>query len=379
MPLSPAALEPLLHLALVPGIGPQRLATLIRRFGSAERALAAPARDLASLPGMGAAAARGIREAGCPAARQRLRRALAALRRVGAEVVTPEEAAYPEAFRLVPDAPYLLYAAGDLETLARPGVAVVGTRAPTEYGRAAAASLSAGLARAGYSIVSGMARGIDTAAHRAALEAGAPTVGILGHGIEQIYPAESRRLFERMRERGLLLTEFPPGERPRAGNFPRRNRLIAALSQGVLVVEMGLKSGAQHTVGYALEQGREVFAVPGPISAGTSAGTNQLIKEGARVVTSVDDILEELRGVGTAPPRPSLRPPEPAPPVLVLLSPPEESVLRALDHEPRHVDEMASACGLSPGTLLAALLELELKGIAEALPGKRYRRVGGQS
>lgn len=375
MPLSPGALEPLLLLALVPGVGPQRLAGLIRRFGSAERVLAAPAREVELLPGMGPAVARGIRAAAGPAGRERLRAAQEALRRAGAVVVTPDEVAYPDAFRLLPDAPFLLYAAGDLGALLRPGVAVVGTRSPTAYGRGAAASLSAGLAGAGYVVVSGMARGIDTEAHRAALDAGAPSVGVLGHGIEQVYPAESWRLFERMRESGLLITEFPPGERPRAGNFPRRNRLIAALSQGVLVVEMGLRSGAQHTVGYALEQGREVFAVPGPIGAETSAGTNQLIKDGARVVTSVEDVLEELRGVGASrrdPPtlRRDLEPPE-----LPLLSDPEERVLRALGPDPVHVDELNDAAGLPPGGLLAVLLELELKGVAEAMPGKRFRRV----
>lgn len=373
MPLSPGALEPLLRLALVPGIGPQRLAGLIRHFGSAERVLAARPREVELLPGMGAPLARRVREASLPAARAGVRTALERLRGAEAVVLTPDEVAYPESFRLVPDAPYLLYAAGDLSMLGRPGVAVVGTRSPTEYGRAAAAALSGGLARAGFAIVSGMARGIDAVAHRAALDAGAPTVGVLGHGIEQVYPAESRRLFHAMREGGLLLTEFPPGERPRAGNFPRRNRLIAALSQGVLVVEMGARSGAQHTVGFALEQGREVFAVPGPIGAETSAGTNQLIKEGARVVTSVEDVLEELRGVGAALPRRVPAPPERDQASLVLLSPGEERAMRALAPEPRHVDELSGASGLPSGALLAALLELELKGMAEALPGMRYR------
>lgn len=376
MPLSAAALEPLLRLALVPGVGPQRLAALVRHLGSAERVLSAPSRELALLPGVGPALAARIGEAARPRERERARLAIGALRRAGAVVLTPDDAAYPEAFRLVADAPYLLYATGDLDAMGCPGIAVVGTRSPTEYGRAAAASLSAGLARAGYAIVSGMARGIDSVAHRAALEAGAPTVGVLGHGIEQVYPAESRRLFEQMRERGLLITEFPPGERPKAGNFPRRNRLIAALSQGVVVVEMGVKSGAQHTVGFALEQGREVFAVPGPIGSAASAGTNQLIKEGARVVTAVEDVLEELRGVGVVrPPRPEPRP-DAGQRALPLLSPYEAEALRALTGEPKHVDELGGAAGLAPGALLAALLELELKGMAESLPGKHFRRVG---
>lgn len=375
MPLSSAALEPLLLLTLVSGVGPQRLSGLIRHFGSADRVLSVPIRDLEIFPGVGPELARRIREASRPEAGRRLREAQRALQRVGAAVVTPDEVAYPDAFRFIPDAPYLLYAAGDLSMLRGAGVAVVGTRSPTGYGRAAAATLTSGLASAGFTIVSGMARGIDTVAHRTALEAGAPTVGVLGHGIEQVYPAESRRLFAQMREQGLLITEFPPGERPRAGNFPRRNRLISALSQGVLVVEMGLKSGAQHTVGFALEQGREVFAVPGPIGAPSSAGTNQLIKDGARVVTCVEDVLEELRGVGSG--RQLLRESSMAggQMALPLLSADQQHVLQALSSEPRHVDELGRASGLSPGALLGTLLELELRGIAEALPGKHFRRV----
>jgi DNA processing protein len=379
MPLAPTALEPLLTLALLEGIGPSRLSTLVRRFGTAGAALAAPARELALLPGISAPVARAVAGAG---ERERVaaRRALRTLERAGAVALTPDDPEFPDAFRLLPDPPYLLFAAGDLALLSTPAVAVVGTRAPTHYGRDAAEELAAALALAGYAVASGMARGIDTVAQRAALDAGGTTIGVLGHGIEQVYPPENGALFADVRRRGLLLTEFPPGEKPRAGNFPRRNRLIVALSRAVLVVEMGLKSGAQHSVTYALEQGKEVMAVPGPITSPASAGTNQLLKEGARLVTGARDVLEELEGVGASRPRALAVAADTAPrreaaqPALPLLSTPQHAVLGALSREPRHVDEIGSESRLRPAQLLGTLLELELRGLAEQLPGKLYRR-----
>jgi DNA processing protein len=380
MPLAASALEPLLRLAVVPGIGPARLSALLARFGSAERVLSASPDEVAALPGFGPEFVRRVLSAGSDEGRERARVALESLGRVGAGAVTPDDLAYPEAFRSLPDPPYLLFAAGDLDLLGAPGIGVVGTRDPTDYGARAAAALAGDLARAGYAIVSGMAKGIDAAAHAAALDAGGATLGVLGHGIDRVYPPENRRLFERVRERGLLVTELAPGEDPAAGNFPRRNRLIAALSLGVLVVEMGEKSGAQHTVTYALEQGKEVFAVPGPIGSPQSAGTNQLLKEGARLVTSAHDILEELQGVGL--PRP-LAPvqhaglpesPDVPPPPPPELAPEEAAVFAALGRDPRHVDDLAAETNLAPSNVLAALLGLELKELAESLPGKQFRR-----
>jgi DNA processing protein len=389
MPLSSHALEPILRLAIVDGIGPARLSALLARFGSAERVLAAREDDLGAVPGFGREFVRRIRAAATDEGLQRAREAMRTLRDVGAVAITPADAAYPEAFRTLPDPPYLLFAIGDLDLLAQPGIGVVGTRAPTDYGRRTAMGLAGELARAGLPIVSGMARGIDSAAHAAALDAGGTTVGVLGHGIDRIYPPENEKLFRRVRERGLLITELAPGEEPNAGNFPRRNRLIAALSLGVLVVEMGEKSGAQHTVTYALEQGKEVFAVPGPIGSPQSAGTNQLLKDGARLVTSAADILEELRGVGhvnqgtgnrgqvtgdSAPGPASPANPDVPPPPPPELSPDEGKVFAALGADARHVDEIAAAAGLAPSNVLAALLGLELRELVDSLPGKQYRR-----
>lgn len=388
MPLSTSALEPLLRLYMVPGVGPLRVAQLLKHFGSAERVLGATAAEIAALPRFGGELAGRVAAAAGPEAQERTTKAMERLAKLDAVAITPDDLAYPDAFRVLSDAPFLLFATGRLDLLGNPAVGVVGTREPTDYGRQAAMQLAGDIAKAGYAVVSGMAKGIDAAAHAGALGAGGETVGVLGHGIDLTYPRENARLFAAMRERGLLVTELPPGAEPLSGNFPRRNRLISALSEGVLVVEMAVKSGAQHTVSYALEQGKEVFAVPGPIGSPMSAGTNQLLKEGARLVTSAEDILEELRGVGrsasvrvacTAVPQQPLAlaldaAPAPEPVQPDGLSPEEAQAWAALGAEPLHVDEVAAAAGLAPGGVLAALLGLELRGAAEQLPGKRYRR-----
>jgi DNA processing protein len=386
MPLASSALEPLLRLAVVPGIGPARLQALIRRFGSAERVLAASGAEIRTLPGFGPELVRRVVTASEPAGLERTRRAMALLQRHGAVALTPDDLDYPDGFRRLADPPFLVFAAGDLALLRRPGVALVGTRRPSAYGLAAATALSRGLAEAGYVVVSGMASGIDAAAHQAALEATGGTVGVLGHGIERVYPAENRRLFRDVRERGLLLTEYAPGEEPKAGNFPRRNRLVAALSLGVVVVEMAMRSGARHTVDAALDLGREVFAVPGPIGSDVSAGTNQLIKQGAAVVTGVGDILDALEGVGhelgaSRTPQPrgagsdgAASPPRAAPALPPDLPPESTALLAALDAEPRHIDDVAAAAGLTSGQALATLLHLELLGLVTSLPGKLFRR-----
>lgn len=381
MPLAPSALEPVLRVAIVEGIGPTRLAALMKRFGSAERILAARADELMAVEKLGRVLVGRLRAAATPEGLERARTAMAVMKKADAVALTPDDAAYPDAFRKLDDAPYLLFAVGNLDLLATEGLAVVGTRAPSHYGLATTTKLVEAVAKEGLTIVSGMARGIDAAAHATALAAGGGTVGVLGNGIEQAYPPENARLFEKVREKGLLITEFAPGEQPNAGNFPRRNRLIAALSLAVLVVEMGEKSGARHTVDYALAQGKDVYAVPGPISSDVSAGTNLLLKDGATLVTSARDILEGIRGVGRAFTRTLV--PEAAPAVPVAppspppdLAPDESAVFAALAAEARHVDELSAASGLASSSVLAALLGLELRDLAVSLPGKQYRLRG---
>lgn len=379
MPLPAEELEPLLRLALVPGVGPHRLSALMERFGSAERAMAATRRELRGVRGIGAELAGRIGEARGTRARKETRRAMVRLAGAQGMALTIDDPAYPPSFRKVHDPPYLLFASGDLELLDRPGIAVVGTRSPTSYGRSAASQLSYELALGGLVVISGLARGIDSAAHQGALEAGGATIAVLGNGIDQLYPPENGPLFRTLRERGLLLSEFLPGETPKAGNFPRRNRLIAALSLAVLVVEMGHRSGAQHTIDYALGEGKEVLAVPGPISSAASQGTNQLIQDGARLISSAHDVLEELWGVGTA--APSL-PPRAAGPgaasavdaQISLLEPNERQLLETLAEGPLHVQEIIATTRERSAAVLATLLQLELRGFISALPGSRYRR-----
>jgi DNA processing protein len=363
-----AELEPLLRLALVQGIGPGRLARLLETFGAPEAVLRASPARLRAVPGIGEELARRVRDASGPAQRTRVSAAIDWMGRAGVEVLTTADRRYPEALLRLPDPPYLLFLRGDVDQLAAPTVAIVGTRSPTPYGREAAYRLSRDLAERGQVVVSGLARGIDTAAHRGALDGSGRTVAVLGHGIDRVYPPENRPLFSRITSSGLLLTEYPPGEGPRAGNFPRRNRLITALSRAVLVVEMGLRSGAQHTVTFALEQGREVFAVPGPIGSGASEGTNQLIKDGARLVTSARDVMEELDGVG--PDRPSGSPG--CAEERGLWSDLERRMLALLSVNPRHVDELIREVETDPGATLGCLLDLELRGVVRQLPGKLY-------
>lgn len=378
MPRDPQALEAILRVAIVPGVGPARLSALLARFGGVEQVLRASAREVAEVPGFGPEFARRVATAGTAEGLRRAREAYRALRQVGATILTAQDEAYPAAFRGLPDPPLVLYALGDAHLLGDPGIGIVGTRNPTDYGRRTATELARELARAGYTIVSGMAKGIDAAAQAAALSAGGATVGVLGHGIDRVYPPDNELLFGRVRERGLLITELAPGEEPLAGNFPRRNRLIAALSAGVLVVEMGEKSGARHTVDYALELGKEVFAVPGPIGSPASAGTNQLLKDGARLVTCARDVLEELQGVGLPPradftPAPSADAARARPVAPPDLAPDEARVLAQLSDQPRHVDDLAAALDLPTSAALTALLGLELRELVEALPGKQFR------
>lgn len=357
--------EDLVHLSLVEGVGSARLGTLLETFGSAGSVLSASLASLKAAPGVGPVLARRIREAARSSTRPATRALLRNLAASGIQVVAFHDPGYPAPFRSLSEPPYLLYLAGRSRLLDHPSVALVGTRYPTAYGREVAARLAADLADAGICVVSGMARGIDGAAHAGALRARGDTIGVLGHGIDQLYPPEAGRLFAAVRRRGLLISEFSPGETPRAGNFPRRNRLIAALSRVVVVVEMSLRSGAQHTVNFALDQGVDVMAVPGPITSPGSAGTNQLIRDGAGVVTDASDILLSM-GISASYPAAELS----------STDRPTGSVLDAVGGSATHVDAIANAAGLPVAETLRQLLILELKGQIVAEGGNRFRRSG---
>src|SRR5690242_8222923 len=352
-----------LGLASVPGIGAARLRTLLAAFGSAAGTVRAPHGAIAALPGFTRAAATAIRAVSSRAGLDILER----LTRLGAVPLLPDDPLFPPLLAAVPDPPPLLYAWGDVSLLARPAAALVGSRDHTTYGAEAARLLAAGVARAGVVVVSGMARGIDAVAHTAALDASGASVGVLGNGFGVTYPAANRPLYDRMRNVGCLITELPPGERPHAGAFPRRNRLISGLAGVTVVVEAAPGSGALITADCALDQGRTVLAVPGPITSPTSLGCNRLIQQGAKPALSSGDILEELGLPGAVHAASGSAPsPPPVPPDLSAL---QRSLWETLRTEPRHVDALVASVDTDTSAVLTALTELEMRGVVKQQPG----------
>ena len=358
-------------LALVPGVGRVRLEILMQAFGSADAVLAATFRQLNSVVRISRAAATAIHKTTTAAGTEIIDKVAGQ----GGVVLTPADAAFPGELRQIPDAPTLLFAKGRLDLLQGPCVALVGSRDHSRYGADVASELSAGIAAAGITVVSGMARGLDAVAHQAALDAGGRggggTVGVLGNGLGVIYPAANRVLYERVIAAGCLLTEFPPGERPNAGSFPRRNRLISGLARATVVLEARDGSGALITADCALAQGREVMAVPGPITSPLSRGTNRLIQMGAKPVLELRDVLEEY-GISEVP-EVSL----PAD-----LSDAERRALEALGDGAELVDDFTARLACAPAESLAVLTSLEIRGLVAQGPGKVFRATkpfGGRS
>ena len=292
-------------------------------------------------------------------------RQLEELRRRGIRILHVEHREYPRLLTEASGRPTVLYIRGRLAPADDRSVGIVGTRRSTSYGKSVTERISEELAAAGVTVVSGLARGIDAVAHHVALESGGRTVAVLGSGVDVIYPAEHRRLVERILENGAVISEQPPGAKPDAPNFPARNRIISGMSLGVVVIEAPARSGALITANFAADQGRDVFVVPGNVGNATSAGTNQLLRDGARIVRDGADILEDL-GIGASPPAQlSLQLPA---------SPEEALVLRCLDGEPLHIDEIADAANLSSREVAEILLMMELKGMARNCGAQYYVR-----
>ncbi len=293
---------------------------------------------------------------------------MGALERAGVTAVTWNDPAYPSRLKEIADPPAVLYYKGTLLPIDDCSVAIVGTRSPTTYGREAAAALSRGLAETGLTVVSGLALGIDGIAHRAALESGGRTIAVLAGGLDSVYPKEHIGLFRQVQEQGAVISEQPLGVRPDPRSFPRRNRLISGVSLGTVVVEAAEGSGARHTVYHALEQNREVFCVPGSIFSPASDFTNRMIKEGAKLVTGITDILEELNIAGAAQgARAPQKAPEQAPQQLPFIAadgdePEEEALLSHLNDAPVHIDELRRSTGLPITSVSSTLTMLELKG-----------------
>jgi DNA processing protein len=359
---------------MVSGVGPRVRKSLVEHFGSAAQVLAAAVSDLRSVPGVGTKLSRAI-----SAARREIDVAaeLELCRQNGVGLLVASQPEYPQQLRTIFDPPGVLFVRGQVLPEDGLAIAIVGTRHATPYGLAQAERLASGLARAGYTIVSGLARGIDAAAHRGALKAGGRTLAVLGSGVLEIYPPEHVQLAEEVARQGAVLSENPPRSPPLAGAFPQRNRIVTGLSLGVIVVEAADRSGALISARHAMEQGREVFAVPGRVDSRMSKGCHRLIRDGAKLVETVDDVLEEL-GPLTAPTQAAAtalgESREIRHPVELQLNEPEQAVLAAIGDENITIDEVVVASGLPVQNVLSILSVLEMRRLIRRAGGSQVRR-----
>jgi len=295
--------------------------------------------------------------------------------RTGTAIVTMADADYPEPLRHIHDGPLVLYVRGDRSLLGREQIGIVGSRNATRAGLEHARCFAAALGQKGLLVTSGLALGVDGAAHAGALDAGFPTVAVIGNGVDKPYPYRHRTLSERIAGEGVIVSEYPPGTSAKAGHFPRRNRIISGLSRGILVVEAGLKSGSLITARLALEQGREVFAIPGSVHNPLARGCHHLIRQGAKLVETVDDICEELGGWWTGQNEGDPSSVVMKRPAIEGLDSREIAVLEALGYDPQSTDDLCSVTGLPADQLMQSLLLLELQGLVDSAPGG-FQRIG---
>lgn len=360
--------EAYISLNRIEGVGPVRVRALCEALGSPEAVLSASSAGLASVRGVGPKVAENIvsQREGLDAGREE-----AAAAKLGARLVTPVDPEYPAPLKTIYDPPLCLYVRGTLEKKDDQALAVVGTRRVSHYGAAQAERLAYQASKAGFVIVSGLARGIDTVAHRAALKAGGRTIAVLGGAMDKLYPPENRELAEEISGQGALISEFPLGREPDRTTFPYRNRVVSGLSKGVLVVEAGLDSGAMNTAEQALEQGRSVMAVPGRVDMEGAKGPHRLIQNGARLVEDLTDILKEFEFLFPPAEQARLVRQQDARQRLTL-APAEESVVRALWTEPDlDFDDLIRRTGLSSARLMTLSMQLEMKRVLRRLPGRR--------
>jgi DNA processing protein len=358
----------LLMLAAVPGIGGNRLRQLVQHFGSPGEALKASPLELARVEGIDKKLASAVAHntTGPAFVDDQLSR----LNKLNGSIITLWDSSYPRLLSAIFDPPPLLFVLGALDPQDGHAIGVVGTRHPTLYGRTMAEKFSTDLTSLGITVVSGLARGIDTVAHTAALRNNGRTFAVIGSALDMIYPRENAGLAERIAENGAVISEFFMGTKPDPGNFPRRNRIISGCSLGTLIVESAEDGGAMITASMALDQNRELFCIPGNINEKFSAGPNRLIRDGqAKLVTGVDDILVELesvlgplRGAGRETPRPQL----------TMF---EQKIYEALEGAPVHIDLISEQAALSPADTLVTLLGLEFKGVVKQLPGKLFLKI----
>lgn len=365
--MGPYEVRDLLTLLTIPRVGPIRLRALFERFQDPGRILSASPRELVQVRGIDRSIALLIARAGQHSAFVTTQ--LKLIESHGVSVIPYWDRRYPMLLSRIYDPPTVLFVLGEFTDADRESIAVVGTRQPSSYGSRIASGLGRGLAERSITVISGLARGVDTIAHESSLAAGGRTIAVLGSGLDVPYPPENADLLRRIIRQGAVISEFLMGTSPDPTNFPRRNRIVSGLSLGTVVVESGLDGGAMITASAALDQNREVFAVPGSIQESRSVGPHTLIKEGrAKLITGLEDILEELRlrrpATDTSPPQP--------PPSLTLF---EHSILERVNNDPQHIDSIVEASGIGPADVLVALLGLEFKGLVRQLPGKWFTRV----
>lgn len=353
----------LIWLTSIKNIGSIRVKRLLEHFGTAEAVWNATPRGLMEVKGINKELCNNIL-----ASRnmEKLEHYMETLKKLKIFTIDINSKYYPPLLKEIYNPPYLLYGKGDLSIIKNRCIAIVGSRNATHYGKKVAFRLAGQLARLGFTVVSGFARGIDSYAHKGALAVGGSTIAVLGNGLDVVYPRENYSLMKDILKNGLLLSEYPPGTSPLKGNFPARNRIISGLSLGVVIVEASERSGALITADFALEQNREVFAVPGNINSPNSIGTNRLIKEGAKIVNSVEDILEELpanvkirKGCSYKAARENKEKTE-------------NNVLKLISYQPVHIEELLAETGFEIGELNAFLTHLEIKGCIKRLPGNYF-------
>ncbi len=363
---SPEELSSWLRLSLIPGIGGETQRKLLRAFGLPCAIFSSSLRALRDVVGEKPAQ---LLLAAAP--QEQIDAALDWAHGDGQHILTLADAAYPQSLLEIPDPPSVLYVRGDLAALNRPSLSMVGSRNPTAQGARNAEQFAFALSRAGLVITSGLALGIDAAAHRGALAAQGSTVAFIGTGIDRIYPAHNRDLALEIGKKGSIVSEFPLGTAAHAANFPRRNRLISGFSRGVLVVEAAVESGSLITARLAGEQGREVFAIPGSIHSPQARGCHRLIRQGAKLVETATDVLEEIRWASVSS--------TPAVAAETCLAGPQARLLSLIGFDPCSLDTLVERSGLPAEILCADLLHLELAGHIASLPGGNYQRLSGSA
>jgi len=357
-------------LNMIPGVGGATYRRLLNFFGSPGAALRASLKDLNRIRGLTPAVCQSIVD---KRDKVSIDREMEMIQQRGCKIITIHDESYPPNLKAIYDPPQVLYVRGDLLPSDSMAVSIVGTRSASPYGKMVAEQISGHLAAKGITVISGMAYGIDTAAHKGCLNAGGRTIAVLGNGLSVVYPARNIKLMEEAIHSGALISEFPMSMRPLRNNFPRRNRVISGLSLGTMVVEAPKRSGALITADFALEQGREVFAVPGQIFSETSGGTHDLIKQGAKLVESVEDIIEELPSYALQPvTEEDFKAEEER--MEIQLSADEKAVWKVIGSDQTHIDDISRQANLPSYKVSAALVMLELKGLVQQSAGKMFMK-----